>query len=106
LSNSLGEAELTISVRGGGEMSAEHQMIFNIAMAVAGALGGWWLKVMWESLKDLQAADRDLVDRVAEIEVLVAGTYIKRSDFEKTAEALFKKLDKIEDRLMTKVDKS
>jgi uncharacterized membrane protein YeaQ/YmgE (transglycosylase-associated protein family) len=86
-------------------MTPEMQMLFNIVVGVAGALGGWWLKVMWDSLTELQKADRQLVDRVASIEVLVAGTYIKRTDFEKVADALFKKLDLIQDKLNEKVDK-
>lgn len=86
-------------------MTPEMQMLFNIVVGVAGALGGWWLKVMWDSLKDLQTADSKLIDRVSSIEVLVAGTYIKRTDFEKVADAIFKKLDRIDEKLSGKVDK-
>ena len=78
---------------------------FNIIVAVAGALGGWWMKVMWESLKDLQAADTALVAKVGAIEVLVAGSYVKRDEFTALSEALFKKLDRIEDKVDAKADK-
>jgi hypothetical protein len=27
------------------------QTLFNIAVAIAGALGGWWMKAMWDSMK-------------------------------------------------------
>jgi hypothetical protein len=81
------------------------QTIFNIAIAVAGFLGGWTLKVMWESLKDLQTADKILVDKVNTIEILIAGNYINKIDFDKIASAIFAKLDKIEDKLDRKVDK-
>ena len=81
------------------------QTIFNIAIAVAGFLGGWTLKVMWESLKDLQTADKILVDKVNTIEILIAGTYMSKVDFDKIAVAIFAKLDKIEDKLDRKVDK-
>lgn len=86
-------------------MSPEFQMIFNIAIAIGGFLGGWWLKTMWEELKALQFADQKLVDRVSSIEVLVAGTYVTRSDLERLTDALFKKLDRIEDQLKDKADK-
>lgn len=79
--------------------------MFNIAVALSGFLGGWWVKTIWESLKDLQKADEKLADKVAQIEVLVAGQYVKRDDFDRTASAIFLKLDKIYDRLDTKVDK-
>ena len=81
------------------------QTIFNIAATVAGFLGGWWLKVMWEAVKDLQAADKVLVEKVSSIEILVAGNYMTRSDFDKIGAAIFAKLDKIEDKLDRKVDK-
>lgn len=83
----------------------QHQMIFNIAVGIAGALGGWWMKTMWEALKDLQSADRDLANKVASIEVLVAGQYVKRDELDRTMDALFKKLDRIEDKLDSKEDK-
>ena len=82
------------------------QTIFNIAATVAGFLGGWWLKVMWEAVKDLQAADKVLVEKVSSIEILVAGNYMTRSDFDKIGAAIFAKLDKIEDKLDRKVDKA
>ena len=81
------------------------QTIFNIAATVAGFLGGWWLKVMWEAVKDLQAADKVLVEKVNSIEILVAGNYMTKSDFDKIGAAIFAKLDKIEDKLDRKVDK-
>lgn len=81
------------------------QAIFNIAVSVVGFLGGWWLKVLWDAVKDLQAADKQLAEKVGEIEVLVAGSYITRHDFDKIAAAIFAKLDKIEDKLDRKVDK-
>ena len=81
------------------------QAIFNIAVSVVGFLGGWWLKVLWDAVKDLQSADKELAEKVGEIEVLVAGSYITRHDFDKIAAAIFAKLDKIEDKLDRKVDK-
>lgn len=81
------------------------QTIFNIAVAVAGFLGGWVLKVIWEAVKELQTADKILVEKVGSIEVLIAGNYMSKQDFDKIAVAIFAKLDKIEDKLDRKVDK-
>ena len=81
------------------------QTIFNIAITVSGFLGGWWLKVLWDAVKDLQIADKILVDKVNTIEILIAGTYMSKVDFDKIAVAIFAKLDKIEDKLDRKVDK-
>lgn len=87
----------------------EKQTIFNIAILAVGGLGGWWMKMMWDSLKELERADRSLIDRVAAIDVLVAGSYVKRDYFESkldgVTKALFDKLDRIELKLDGKVDK-
>lgn len=81
------------------------QTIFNIAISVSGFLGGWWLKVLWDAVQDLQTADRILAEKVNTIEVLIAGNYMSKVDFDKIAVAIFAKLDKIEDKLDRKVDK-
>lgn len=81
------------------------QELFNIMVGVAGALGGWWLKVMWETLKDLQTADKELMDKVSKIEVLVAGAYVKRDEFDRALKRLFEKLDHIDAKLDSKADK-
>lgn len=81
------------------------QQFFNIVVAVCGALGGFILKAVWDGLKDLRASDGELARRIASIEVLVAGEYVKRDNFEQMVTALFAKLDKIEDKLNGKQDK-
>jgi hypothetical protein len=81
------------------------QIAFNVAVGVAGTLGGWWLNVVWGALKDLQTADKALIEKVGAIEVLVAGRYLTRDEFNGTITALFAKLDKIQDLLNRKVDK-
>lgn len=85
------------------------QEVFNMVLGVATFLGGWWMRVMWESIKELQSADKELVDKLAAIEVLVAGTYVKRHELEQSLNslttAIFNKLDRIEDKLDGKADK-
>jgi hypothetical protein len=81
------------------------QQLFNMVIAIAGALGGWWMKAMWEGLKDLQKADHDLTREVAQLQTLVAGQYMRREEFERTSQAIFAKLDRIEDKLDEKADK-
>lgn len=81
------------------------QQLFNIVIGVAGALGGWWMKAMWEGLKDLQKTDQQLSQQVNNLQILVAGQYMRRDEFEKTSTAIFTKLDRIEDKLDKKVDK-
>lgn len=70
------------------------QQLFNVVFAIAGALSGWWMKAMWESVKDLQTTDKNLIHEVAELKILVAGQYMRRDEFERTSQAIFQKLDR------------
>jgi hypothetical protein len=79
-------------------MIFDFQVAFNIAFALAGALGGFVLHALWQ-------ADKDLADKVGRIEVLVAGQYIKRCEVETKLDAIFRKLDRIEEKLDDKADK-
>jgi hypothetical protein len=81
------------------------QTLINTAFALIGALGGWILNNIKTSVDELRKADLNLADKVQHIELLVAGTYVKRDDMEKMSQALFLKLDKIEAKLDAKVDR-
>jgi len=81
------------------------QMFFNIAITLIGFLGGWVLNSLKSSIEALQKADASLTSKVQGIEVLVAGSYVKRDDLDKLSMALFAKLDKIESKLDGKADK-
>lgn len=50
------------------------QTLFNIAVAISGALGGWWMKAMWDGLKEMQ---RDM----REIERELPENYVRKDDF-------------------------
>ena len=69
------------------------------------AVLGFLLNAVWQAFKDLQRADNELTKRVSEIEVLVAGNYVTRQEFDRVVERLFAKLDSIDRKLDSKVDK-
>lgn len=81
------------------------QTLFNIAVGLVGALGGWILNTLWQEIKTMQQTDEKLADKVAAIEILVAGQYVKRDDMQVLSAAIFAKLDRIEDKLDGKADK-
>ena len=83
----------------------EPQVFINVALGLLSFLGGWVVKNLQDSMKSLRESDEKLASKVQAIEVLVAGTYIKREDFDKTIIALFAKLDKIEGKLDTKMSR-
>jgi len=81
------------------------QTLINTAFALIGALGGWVLNNLKSSIDELRKADAMLADKVQQIEVLVAGTYVKREELDKIAAAIFTKLDRIEAKIDNKMDK-
>ncbi len=83
----------------------EYQVLFDIAIGVIGVLGGWTLNTVWAAVKDLQEADKELAEKVGNIEVLVAGRYITREEFNSTLNQVFERLDRIRDLLSTKADR-
>lgn len=52
----------------------DSQVVFNIAVAVAGAFGGWILKVIWDSIKQV---DKDVKYLTREVN----QDFVRREDF-------------------------
>ena len=86
-------------------MTDAFQTMFNIAITLIGFLGGWVLNSLKASMEALQKADHELTIKVQSVEVLVAGSYVKREDLDKLCTAIFTKLDRIEVKLDSKADK-
>lgn len=68
-------------------------------------LGGFLLNALWQAVKDLQATDNKLAEKVASVEKVVAGEYMRREEFTTMMDTLFKKLDRIEDKVERKADR-
>lgn len=66
--------------------------IFGAANIGIGAV----LKWVWDAHKELRDADKELAEKVNKMEVLVAGQYITREEFERAIQRIFDKLDSIE----------
>lgn len=81
------------------------QTLFNVILGCAAALGGWWMRTMWEAIQHLQSADDKITDKLGEVEILVIGEYVRKADMELGFDKLNKKLDRIFDKLDGKVDK-
>lgn len=101
--------------------------IVNIALGVITILGGWLMKIVWDKSekaakdieelkekhskeiqtvnlaysKEMQEKHLKALESIQRLEVLIAGDYVKRSDFDKTTDLLFKKLDEV----LAKIDK-
>lgn len=86
-------------------LSSEFQILFNIVLGIAAFFGGFMLHAIWEKQQKLEETDIKLAEKVSAIETLVAGNYVTREEFSKHIDALFRKLDKIDEKLDRKVDK-
>lgn len=82
----------------------DFQTAFNVILGAFSALCGWLLNTLYQSMRDLTKADAELASKVNQIEVLVAGTYVKRAEFENKVDAMFHKLDAIEEKLDRRLD--
>ena len=74
------------------------QELFNVIFSVVGILMGWCLKVIWSTMSELRDSDKEMMEKMSRIEVLVAGSYVKREDYQKTMERLFERLDDLAQR--------
>lgn len=81
------------------------QSIVNTLITIVAGVFGWVLKVLWDAVKELQRSDKELNAAVNELEVLVAGDYVKREELREEFKRLFVKLDTIEQKLDQKADK-
>lgn len=71
------------------------QAAVNIAMI----LGGWVLKTLW-------AAQKEMAHDLAKLREEIPKVYAPKDELRESITALFKKLDRIEDKLDSKEDKA
>lgn len=76
----------------------ETQSLFNIAVVLSGGLGGWLLKMIMDSIKELRS-------NVRQIEREMNSDFVRRNDFERAVDDIKNMLTKIFDRLENKADK-
>ena len=61
------------------------QTVFNWAVAAAGALGGWVLKVIWDMLREMrsemQARDKVIQDDLKKLDTKIHEDFVRRDDF-------------------------
>lgn len=82
------------------------QNFINIAITVGCTIFGIILKVIWDTLQQFQNENKEVVNRISAIEVLVAGEYVRKDEFKDFCKAMFVKLDRIDDKISGKMDKT
>jgi hypothetical protein len=81
------------------------QSVVNWTIGVVGSVSGVLAKVLWGNIEALQKRDDELSYQIAKVELLVAGNYVNKDDFEKAMDKVIMKLDKIDDKIDRKADK-
>jgi hypothetical protein len=79
------------------EGSMDQSMINTIITLGAGVFG-WLMKTLWDSVRRLE-------ENVSDIQVRVAGDYVRRDEFRHDIKRIFEKLDTIEAKIDSKADK-
>lgn len=79
-------------------MIMDSQDIFNAAITLSGAFGGWILKTIWDAIKDLKVEIRELNREVNQ-------DFVRREDFKDSIVEIKEMLNKIFDKLDNKADK-
>lgn len=74
------------------------QGIVNTIITLGAGVFGWIMKTLWDSVRKLEK-------EVSDIEILVAGQYVKRDEFRQDIQRIFEKLDVIEAKIDSKADK-
>lgn len=80
-------------------MEPEYLNLQTIILGITGFLAVLYVKNMDRKISDAKELASSANAKIHTIEVLVAGNYVKKEEHDKMAEAMFKKLDRIEDKL-------
>lgn len=80
-------------------------VIFRALFSLLLLVGGGLIKVLWSVVNANKKATEKNDDAIQQLELKVAYEYISKSNFDKTMDVVFAKLDRIEDKLDKKQDK-
>lgn len=83
----------------------DYQALFNAAFAVLLMVAGWVMKGVFDALRELRVKDDAIAHEVHSLAVAMPINYVHKNDFKELTEAMFRKLDRIEDKLDGKADK-
>ena len=86
-------------------MDLDAQTIFNAAVSLACMLGGWILNTIRQDIMQVSQAQQETARKVAHIEVLVVGDYVKREELNASINKLEAKIDRLSDALESGFDK-
>ena len=86
------------------------QLLFNIAIGVLSTLAGWFFKVMYDQVRDIESeindvedkmdADHRLVtDKINNLALSLPEKYVNKEDFSNLVKVVHHRFDRIEEKL-------
>lgn len=81
------------------------QTVWSAVLTIVNLIVGGAVILLRDSLRELAASDKDLAIKVQGIELLVAGNYVRKDDFNRSMDKIFYKLDAIDEKLDTKMSR-
>jgi len=80
------------------------QSLVNAAIAAGGAAVSFILKRVFDEIDRMNKREQVIAEKLNNIEVLIAGNYIRREQFDSAMRMLETKLDRLDEKLSRKVD--
>jgi hypothetical protein len=86
------------------------QLLFNIALGVLSTLAGWFFKVMYDQMRDLESDVNDVedkhesdhrmvTDKINDLALSLPEKYVNKEDFTNLVKAVHHRFDRLEEKL-------
>lgn len=85
--------------------AADYQIIVNIGISIFGVLLSSVIGFLYKRLSEVSQENLRLSEKINKLNVEMPTHYVNKTDFQYIIEALFAKLDKIDQKLDKKIDK-
>lgn len=86
-------------------MGFVEQQVINWIFGLVCALGGYLFSLVLSSIKDVKSRQDKLSERMGAIEVLVAGAYLRRDEYERNISQLREEFNHTMTAILTKLEK-
>lgn len=74
------------------------------AFKIAIAVGGWFVKVLFDKFNSLESADKELAKAVNDMRIELPTHYVHKEEFKQMGDNIFGALRRIEDKLERRID--
>ena len=91
-------------------MDFDYQLVFNIALGVAGTIAGWFFKIFYDQIRILEEEvdsleekheedHRAVIEKITALALSLPEKYVHRGDFENLVKVMNHRFDKLEEKI-------